>query len=473
MPSQVVGAESLNCSSVIPTPDSPLNAVLSRWSESHLSLPAIVITPKTEQDVVAAINLARKNNLKVIPTGGGHGTFVTIGPDSLVLDLKLFDSIQLDKTNGSVRVGGGVQTGDLLRSLAGEGYYTTVPNSNAVGVVGAIIGGGNTSQNGLHGFMVDNVVSFRVVTADGKVVEVHSSSSSSEEVALFDVLRGAGHGLAVVTSAVMTAYPIGSLGLSGDKLWTRTLIFPPPAINDVANAFSSFKAPAEQLNIQIVFFRAPPGTPKPGAPLIVLSASFYGPEPDAEKATSILFDEKLVHKAIKADTALIPLANMNDDTEAQNAHGGYKNMSAARLKSLQPESIVQIFGSWVTATDEIQEAMKSVVIFHGFNPTKLQACGAEISGKGAFLECRDRGFSMFMSPWCMSSGSEAKFRVYVDEALSIVRQADGVRPRTMPNSMGIDDDLAILFDDERLSELARVKKVWDSEGVFWSPYERK
>lgn len=471
MTSSVVGTESLNCSFVVPKDGTPIGDVLSRWSDSYISLPAIAVTPKTEEDVTAAIKLAKENGLRVIVTGGGHGTFVQIGSKSLVLDLKLFKSIQLDKKNGSVRVGGGVTTGELLKTLANEGYYTTVPNSNAVGVIGAILGGGSTGQNGLHGFMVDNAVSFRIVTAEGKTVEVHSSSNT-DELALFNVLRGAGHGLGAVTSVVMKAYPIASLHLTEDKLWTRTLVFPPPAVNDVAKAFFNFSHIAEQLNVQIVFLRAPPGSPSPGAPLLILSASFFGSPEEAEKATSVLYDDALVQKSIKADTALVPLANMNDALDALNAHGGFKSMNAARVKTLTPEAITKAFAAWVKGTDDIEDAKRSVVVFHVFNPNKLQANGVGQAGKGAFLESRDRGFNVIVTGWCMNPGSQKKVQDLVDEVLVIGRAGDGVVPRTMPNTMKFNEDLDRVFDSARLEEMCRVKRVWDSEGVFWSPYER-
>jgi hypothetical protein len=468
----VTGTESLDCSFVVPEAhDTPVDGVLSRWSETYTSLPAIAVTPKTEEDIIRAIGIAKQNSLKVIPTGGGHGTFLEIGAQSLVLDLELFKSIQLDQENGSVRIGGGVTTGDLIKALAAEGYYTAVPNSNAVGVVGAILGGGNTAVNGLHGFMVDNVVSLRIVTADGKAVDVHPSSSG-DHLALFNVLRGAGHGFGVITSAVIKIYPIRPLSLPDDKLWMRTLIFPPPALSDAAQAFLDFSV-TEPLNVQLTFLRAPPGFPSAGAPLIILSASFFGPSAEAEKATSVLFDENLVSKTIKADTTLVPLANMNDGLDAHNAHGGFKNINGARVKALSTEAVSKAFAAWVNGTDDIQDAKRTVVVLHAFNPNKLQANGVGQDGKGVFLESRDRGFNMTILAWCASSGSQGRLREMVDQILAAGRGSDNVAPRTMPNTMRLQESLDNLFTPERLAELGRVKKVWDPENVFLSPYERE
>ncbi|KAJ4156523.1 hypothetical protein NW754_008156 [Fusarium falciforme] len=96
----------------------------SRWSDTNIERPALIVTPKTEQDVQAALQVAKTNSLTVVASGGGHGTFVTVSPKTLYLDMKEFKAIELDKDKGTVRVGGGVVTGELSKALAKEGYYT-------------------------------------------------------------------------------------------------------------------------------------------------------------------------------------------------------------------------------------------------------------------------------------------------------------------------------------------------------------
>jgi FAD/FMN-containing dehydrogenase len=87
-------------------------------------------------DIVLALQYATDNALKVIPAAGGHGSFVPIDRGSLYLDMRHFDSIDLDEEAGTVTFQGGVVTRDLLRTLGERGFYASVPNSNAVGMVG-------------------------------------------------------------------------------------------------------------------------------------------------------------------------------------------------------------------------------------------------------------------------------------------------------------------------------------------------
>src|ERR1700753_3948570 len=69
------------------------------------------------------------------------------------------------------------------------------PNSNAVGMVGAFVGGGSSAWNGIHGFAIDNVLSIRLVTASCSILTLAPGSSDPDEAALFNALCGAGHGL--------------------------------------------------------------------------------------------------------------------------------------------------------------------------------------------------------------------------------------------------------------------------------------
>jgi FAD/FMN-containing dehydrogenase len=133
------------CKVIVPDPSTPISDSVSRWSDSNLDRPALVVIPNSAEDVVDAIHYAENNGLRLIPGGGGHGSFVPIDAKTLYLDLKKFDSIVIDKTNNVAQFGGGVLTGPFFRKCVDEGFYTTCPNSSAVGMTGFILGGGNVS----------------------------------------------------------------------------------------------------------------------------------------------------------------------------------------------------------------------------------------------------------------------------------------------------------------------------------------
>jgi hypothetical protein len=481
--SQFNGTNLLTGSFSIPDPKASATELLSRWSDTFIeSPPAIIITPNCEEDVVSAINFARLNKLTVIPVGGRHNSAIPVNSKTLYLDLINLKSIRLKKQKGHVHFGGGVLTGDLLRYLSQEGYFTALANSNAVGVVGSFLGGGNSSVNGLISWMADNVVSLRVVTASGDIVQV-SSSSTGEELALFNAFCGAGHGLGVVVSATMRAYPLSSLNLSpaskddpSPSIWGRTLIFPPTAIDSAIDAFLGFAPPPAPMNIIFGFTRGPPGTPLAGKPIILLSSTYFGPasEAEASPAGASLLHPSLVEKAMKADTVQVPFAKANDAFEPFNAHGGFKAMSSNRIAHLSPQALKDTYAKYLAVTDKYPDASRTAFMFHSFNPSKLAEIGATPEGKGRFVEARDRGFCTVGVSWCSEAATRDALAVFYDDVVTILQKDDeeaGLPRRVFPGIMKFLPGRGDLLSEEKLAELDRLHEKWNGDGLFWHPYK--
>jgi FAD/FMN-containing dehydrogenase len=124
----------------------PVLESVSRWSSTGIiERPALTIIPNTEEDIIKTIEYAKEHALQLLPVGGGHGFLAPITSKTLYLDLKRFNKVEVDSDNQTVAVGGGAVTSDLIKTCTERGFYTTWPNSNAVGVVGCILGGGNVS----------------------------------------------------------------------------------------------------------------------------------------------------------------------------------------------------------------------------------------------------------------------------------------------------------------------------------------
>lgn len=92
-----------------------------------------------------------------------------------------------------------------------------------VSAIGPLLGGGHSMLQSQYGFSADNLVSARVVLADGTAV----TASASENNDLFWALRGAGHNFGIVTSFDVEVSDVAQNGwtqtaftFSGDKLET-------------------------------------------------------------------------------------------------------------------------------------------------------------------------------------------------------------------------------------------------------------
>lgn len=100
---------------------------ISRWSNTGVSPNgcAAIVVPSKEEDIVSVVKFAARNDLKVLPTAGKHGSFLPINQRSIYLDLKRFDTLELDEQLGCVKIGGGVVAGRMCSALAEQGWYTS------------------------------------------------------------------------------------------------------------------------------------------------------------------------------------------------------------------------------------------------------------------------------------------------------------------------------------------------------------
>lgn len=483
----------LGCEVILPDPAANVRDVISRWSDSSVGRPAMVVVPGSEEDIIDAISYAKNERLRLIPAGGGHGSFVPIDSRTMYLDMKKFNGVALDEKTQRVTFGGGALTGQVVEACTGAGYYTAWPNNNAVGMTGFVLGGGNVGllpndiglfgveadvaqhlSAGLHGMAIDSVVSFRLITAEGEVLELNPASTG-EELELFHALCGAGHGLGVVTSMTLKTFPLAELRMANNEVWARRLIFPGAAIDVAAEMYARLQPPPLALSLVMVFARSPPNSSVPGAPTIVLTASYFGPANEGEEATKLLFDDEVVRKAIKAETVMTPFAEMNDALEVFNVHGDFKDLSSAWLRTSTAAVIKSAFKRWLDFTGTYGDAKRTAAIL-GTNSAERQiAISKTAEGAAKHFESRDRGTCLLTLTWYAKPETHEPAAAFVRDLKAIYRgsQPGPDPPRTFANNMRPDTELEEMHSRERIKQLKRIKKLWDSSGVFWSPYGEK
>ena len=134
-------------------------------------MPLGVLSPKSEDDVLAALDIARERGLSILPRGGGTSQCGQTVNEALVLDnTQYFNEIlELDVENRRCVVRPGVVLDELNRALKPHGLWFPVDVSTASR---ATIGGmaGNNSCGGKsirYGMMRDNVISIEALLADG------------------------------------------------------------------------------------------------------------------------------------------------------------------------------------------------------------------------------------------------------------------------------------------------------------------
>jgi FAD/FMN-containing dehydrogenase len=160
---------------------------------SHLNRTAVygVLRVTGEEDIRNALQYAREHKLKVTCAGQQHSmggqSFIHGG---LILDLRRFNSIRLDKQQGTVNVQSGVRWWQLQQLLDKEGL--SVKSMQSINIFSV---GGTLSINA-HGIdpepgpIAPTVRSLRVMLSDGSVVQ----ASPTKNTELFRHVLG-GYGL--------------------------------------------------------------------------------------------------------------------------------------------------------------------------------------------------------------------------------------------------------------------------------------
>ena len=167
--------------------------------------PALIVRCRTAADVAAAVGFARRADLEISIRGGGHnvaGRAVTEG--GLMIDLSPMKRVAVDPAARTAVVEGGVIWAELNEAAAAHGLAVTGGAVSTTGVAGYTLGGGLGWLMAKHGLAADNLLGVELVTADGDILEVSSSSHPD----LFWALRGGGGNFGVVTSFTFGLHPL-------------------------------------------------------------------------------------------------------------------------------------------------------------------------------------------------------------------------------------------------------------------------
>ncbi|WP_025037570.1 FAD-binding and (Fe-S)-binding domain-containing protein [Bradyrhizobium sp. DOA9] len=156
-------------------------------------MPAGVVVPKTMDEALRALAIARDEGLKVTPRGGGTSQCGQTVNDGLVVDLSkhLNRILSLDVEGRTCVVEPGIVLDDLNRQLKKHGLWFPVDVSTASR---ATIGGmaGNNSCGGRslrYGTMRDNTLSMEASLADGTLSRFGEVSRDLSDVEAGDSTR--------------------------------------------------------------------------------------------------------------------------------------------------------------------------------------------------------------------------------------------------------------------------------------------
>jgi FAD/FMN-containing dehydrogenase len=176
------------------------------WNAMVNKRPGLILRCKSAQDVVAAVNLARRHGLYPSVRCGGHqvaGNALSDG--GLTIDLSGMRKVRVDTATGLVHVDGGCLLGDVDAETSKHGVVVPAGIMSETGVGGLALGGGIGWLSRPYGLTCDQFVSLELVLASGEVIEVNKESHPD----LLWALRGGGGNFGVVTRFTLKSYKFG------------------------------------------------------------------------------------------------------------------------------------------------------------------------------------------------------------------------------------------------------------------------
>ncbi len=169
--------------------------------DARISSPSVyAVTAEKTADIVAAVNFARDNNLRLVVKGGGHSYQGTSNaPDSLLIWTRNMNSVTLHdafagegcegrrEPHSAVSIEAGAIWGRVYDAVAVKDGRYVQGGCLTVGVAGLVQSGGFGSFSKNCGLAAASLIEAEIVTADGAIRIVNECTDPD----LFSAIREA------------------------------------------------------------------------------------------------------------------------------------------------------------------------------------------------------------------------------------------------------------------------------------------
>ena len=156
-------------------------------------------------------------------------------------------------------------------------------SANTVGVIPFFIGGGIHSYAPMIGFACENIISAKVITTDGELVEATEDQNSD----LLWAVRGAGQHFGLIIELVIRTYPKSLISPDGSRQM-GTYIFGVDQAAAVCQAISKIIIDASHVSVGQVIIMTSPQAPQ--QQVLLVSPQFFGSSEQMAKVFKPLTD---------------------------------------------------------------------------------------------------------------------------------------------------------------------------------------
>ena len=221
-----------------------------------------------------------------------------------------------------------------------------------VGAIGYLLGGGSAVANSVTGFGSDQIISARMVTAKGELIEV----SQKQYPKLLWALRGAGHFFGLVTQLVVKAYPLSLLGSDDGTIWAGSFVFPLDRAEEVASVMKHLMNDSRYPTAGLMMVMAPPPARKPA---LIVGTRYTGDPLMVEEAYRALYDLG----PLAANGKRISIQNNSDGREAMDAKADLRRFEIVPVHGFEVASFLQCVQVWKELIVECPDAINTAFNF--------------------------------------------------------------------------------------------------------------
>ncbi|RMZ73654.1 6-hydroxy-D-nicotine oxidase [Pyrenophora seminiperda CCB06] len=426
---------------------------------------SVVVQVATESDVQATVTLANRFNIPFLAVAGGHGWTTSLNnlPYGIQINMRKLNTTTLGQGGKTAIVGGGALQYEATRALFAKGKYAVTGLCECTSVVGPLLGGGHSVLQGQHGYSLDGLVSARVVTATGKLVE----ASRTKNADLFWALQGAGHNFGILTSFEVKAYDVPST-------WTiYSLVFSNDKLESLFKLINEFEGPSIKRSAKLVLTGAFAKIPAvdPVNPVIAYSIAYEGPQAEAEQyaarftalgplsttlSTNIAYPD--IYKVLGSD--------INNHVCSKNGRltGGGLTLPAWDLPGVR-----KAFSIFTNVTADPRFATSALLI-ENYGMQGVRA--VDPASTALALEERRHPILTSAGLWWTAEGEQATQDAYayvraIRDALAMGVDKSGEKRHCYVNYANGEESKPELYGyDDRLARLTRLKREWDPKNSF-------
>ncbi|KAK7946574.1 uncharacterized protein PG986_010895 [Apiospora aurea] len=437
-----------------------------RWTIFDPPTYVAAISPSTEEDVrkvtkflAPQIKLATLLKFPFLVTGKRHGYTTTLGRlrNGLAIDLSGIRTLDVNKAAQTLTIGPGVGAGDIFNPLFEAGFELQTGSATCPSLIGVTLGGGVGRFTGVHGLLLDALISIRMVTWDGRLITVSKTSYPD----LFWAIRGAGANFGAVVSATYKVHPLRN---NGDIL-SADFYFPANKSTEYFKAVEALgggKLPAEMASISLVLWNNDANETQVGANWVYL-----GPEAEGRKALAPFLALGPSYQSISVVKWNKLIATAGGGVEAQTcADGLYRDLYSMNIKNYSAATYSASFAKMADFFARYPEARTSILQFEWF---PNQAVAAVPLGETAWPWRDATGYVNPNMIWSKgASAATAKAASALGHELrEDLRATDGYpEPSVFVNYARGDEKLEEIYGRQNLPRLAKLKKQWDPHGFF-------